>query len=140
MKRRRLLIALAILALVSGAIVLLWRSPQLNPDCYDRIILGMSRSEVRRAVGQPPGDLRSGPTDISYRADKEEILSEDSMDLVADPPDYDQWQFDTGTVVVTYNRTGIAVVKGVGLGTRVEQNLFSNILWRGSRQWDKWFR
>jgi hypothetical protein len=64
MRRRKLLVALAGLAVVgaAGAVVLWRRSAHVTRASCDRIRVGMSRAEVEAILGGPPGDYRAGPT------------------------------------------------------------------------------
>lgn len=63
MKRKRLLLAVALLAVSGVAACLtahsLTASPRIDPDTRDRIRPGMRLDEVTAIIGAPPGDYSS---------------------------------------------------------------------------------
>jgi outer membrane protein assembly factor BamE (lipoprotein component of BamABCDE complex) len=60
-QRRKLLLALAGLALVVAGTFVLWpRANRITRENFDHIEKGMSRAQVESILG-PPGDYRTGP-------------------------------------------------------------------------------
>ena len=57
MRRRKLLVALAVGVVVAAAAVVLWPRPdRITQENCDRIEKGMSQAEVEAILGGPPGD------------------------------------------------------------------------------------
>jgi hypothetical protein len=127
MRRRKLLVALAGLAVVIAVgVVALWPRQQT-----DRVTLysfklvrhGMNRSEVEKILGQP-GDYRTGPA---------------SAELGPAAANYLIWRSDAGVFVLDFDARG-HVVEQMHISTqRQELSPLDDLLWRLKRQWHRWF-
>jgi hypothetical protein len=139
MRRRKLLVALAALAVVIAAgVVVPGPSPEpslVTRENFDRIQVGMSRAEVEAILG-PPGDYRTGPV--------QGVLV---WDLILDGTIWhDQctngsaWVGDTGWVRVEFNNgDGTVWASEFFESKRIAQHPLDNLLWRAKRQWHRWF-
>jgi hypothetical protein len=124
MRRRKLLVALAVLAAVVAAGVVVWPRPlRATRENYDRIQVGMSRAEVEAILG-PPGDYRT-------------VLTQD-MSRPCLQTDREAWVVHEGHVVVWYAH-GVVSSWALFPAVAVEQTPLENLLWRAKRQWHRWF-
>src|SRR6516162_7839304 len=136
MGRRKLLLALAGLAVVAAAgVVVLWPSAdRIKRENCDRIRHGMSLAEVEAVLG-PPGDYRTGPT--RYRP---HFMAPPRLaDRMASEPDVDiqKWEGDSGDIQVVFSdgETSAEFYASEPL----DQSALANLLWRAKRQWHRWF-
>jgi hypothetical protein len=159
MRRRKLLVALAALAVVAAGVVVLWPQPQpssrITRENFDRIKVGMSRTEVEAILG-PPGDYRT------------RLGETDGTDVIGSPPWQPDW-VDYGPAIATWqplvSDTGERAIPetsaGVWICDSMEITILStddsgrvyaaeayarrsagaldNLLWRFKRQWHRWF-
>jgi hypothetical protein len=155
MRRWRLLVAPAGLAVV----VVLWPQPpsriRITRETFERIREGMSRAEVLAILGGPPGDYRGGPTtapqgipfigpqlrdgattkDILARAAK--LLDHDEP-LEITPCSRVTWSGDVGELSVCFGADGTQSSYFWAV-SRLPQGPLDNLLWRAKRQWHRWF-
>jgi hypothetical protein len=140
MRRRKLLVALAGLAMVvaAGTFILWPRAVVLEPrplratrQNYDRIRIGITRAEVEASLG-PPGDYTTGPTHPTGRDHGVEGSS-----LVC--ASVTQWLTDNGSIVVEFDARGRVRGWSWGGTQRVEQGPLDTLLWNANRQWHRWF-
>jgi hypothetical protein len=135
MRRRKLLVALAALAVVVAAgVVVLWPS-RLTRENYDRIQNGMSRTEVEAVLG-PEGDYRTMPTKFVYLTQWYTGLGNFVVDDDYTPDGL--WESDAGNICVIY-RQGRVTAKAFVMTSRLDQSYLDNLLWRAQRQWHRWF-
>jgi hypothetical protein len=107
MRRRKLLVALAGLAMVgaAGVVVLRPRPGYTTRENYDRIVAGMSAGEVESILG-PTGDQRTGPTDHSGPT-IQACLGERSRQYAQRyTQDAKHWDGDSGSVFVRIDDDG----------------------------------
>jgi hypothetical protein len=133
MRRRTLLVALAVLAVVgaAGVVVLPPQDTRATYENFCRVKEGMTGAAVEAIVG-PPGDfttelmgydgLSGDPTRRPARTNLEWI-----------------WATDSGVAFVDFDRDGLVFQTGFVSGSRKEQGLFANLLWHARRQWHRWF-
>src|SRR6516165_6941322 len=108
MRRRKLLVVLAVLAVVvaAGVVVALWPSRErITQENFDRIREGMSRAEVEGILGSP-GDYTTGPLN-----DPDGI--EIPLSLLPPPSGVESawWAADYGTVGVWFDEGGRVLMK-----------------------------
>jgi hypothetical protein len=153
MRRRTLLVVLAVLAVVVAAGVVLWPRPpsRITRENFDRIREGMTRAEVEAILG-PPGDYR---THFGQTADG----NGGEHGWLPDPDEYKPaiatwrdagenpfgkfngeatWVGDTVLVLVVIDDTG-RVLETDTLERRRLGGTIDNLLWRAKRQWLRWF-
>jgi hypothetical protein len=149
MRRRKLLVALAGLAVVvaAGAVVLWQRqSSRITQENFDRIRDGMSRAEVEEILGSP-GDYRTGPGATNLGRDV--IMWVIDPDVHPYPPSswskidegphsWGYWLGDSFQISVAIDDSG-QVQEMHGFPRRTTQGVFDNLLWRAKRQWHRWF-
>jgi hypothetical protein len=101
-RKRRLAVILGVLALVVGTLVCVGalsepvesvRPPEIAPELCDRVQVGMSAAEVRKALGAPPG-FYEGAT--SFGTDEPLFGSKGS----------EAWIGQQGALLVLYNQDG----------------------------------
>jgi hypothetical protein len=147
MRRRKLLVALAGLAVVAaaGAFVLWPRTDRITRANYDRIRMGMSRAEVYAILG-PPGDYTTQPNrrrGLYWNPDGHKSIGVGFY-----------WMGDAGVVEMDFNPQDDVVwrmdFEEIGPGERIEmsplatlrwrvERLVDDTRWRAKRQWRKWF-
>jgi hypothetical protein len=133
MRRRTLLVVLAVLAVVvaAGAVVL-WPQPdRITAENYGRLYKGMSRLTAYSILGAS-GDHTTGPTscDPSYLV----IIA------MRSPEDGAQfWIGDTGQIALFYDRENC--VEAMEFTPCVPKQIgpLDRLLWRAQRQWHRWF-
>jgi hypothetical protein len=131
MRRRKLLVALAGLAVVVGAVVfVLWpRAPsRITRENCARIHEGMTQSDVEAFLG-PPGDYTTGPTTLAF-----------IVHIGQQPPRTLWWESDSVVVRIDFSATGTVTSVGDLPVNREPQSALGNLVWRAKRQWHRWFR
>jgi hypothetical protein len=151
MRRRKLLVALAGLAVVVAVgVVVLWpREDRVTRENRDRLKKGTTKAEVETILG-PPGDYRTGRG--------EEDWGEGTSRRIPDPggvpwgwiksPDLDMgrsqtgeqahWVSDSVRIWVVMDDTGRVRDTAV-YNRRLTQGPLDNLVWRAKRQWHRWF-
>jgi hypothetical protein len=152
MRRRKLLVALAGLAVVVAAgVVVLWpREDRVTRANYDRVLIGMKRADVEAILG-PPGDYRTGLGETGneavygmywdYDLDLDVTLPNWSRFPGQSPEDLSllaSWMSDSFLIGITIDESG-QVVDKLGLPRRKTYGQLDNLLWRAKRQWHRWF-
>jgi hypothetical protein len=123
-KRKRLLVVLALAALgVAGTWVLWPRPPRVTRARFDRIQPGMTLADVQAIVGGPPADYRSGPTTLG-------VGSREILAGAARPAEVRTWKTDEATVVVSFDADGHAVVKSFSEASLTGDGLLDRLRWR----------
>jgi hypothetical protein len=136
MRRRKLLVALAGLAVVVAVgVVGLWPQPQsdrVTREYYNRIHAGMALGEVVATLG-PPGDYTTGPTEFRGVQAIEDTSRWTSPDK--------KWEGDQGVIFVALDRGAAQRIRRAWFRgwTKIEQSPLDNLLWRAKRQWRRWF-
>jgi len=118
MRRRKLLVALAGLAVVVVAaweILLSHRADRATPENLYRVTEGMNRSQVYSILGTPDGFA-------TWRHVR-----------IPDP----YWNGDICTIRVQIDADGAVIDKGAEVHN--QPNPFANLLARIKRQWHRWF-
>jgi hypothetical protein len=146
-RRRKLLVVLAGLAVVICAAVVLALRPQpdrVTRENFDRITECLNRAEVEAILG-PPGDYRTVPTDPDRLNPNVVIVSK----FPWSEKDWACWQGDAGEGWVFFGKETGTVRVGVFsqsswedkdvLIVKVKQGPLDNLLWRAKRQWRRWF-
>jgi hypothetical protein len=150
MRRWKLLVALAGLAVVVAGAVVLWphedRITKQNCDCIRE---GMTRQEVEAILG-PPGDYRTvrtaepPPPVYALRKPKAE-LAKDAYDrehvfVLKHSPGVEKltWLADEGDVYVWMVGERVAH-NDFSSSQKVDQTSLENFLWKAKRQWRRWF-
>jgi hypothetical protein len=159
MRRRKLLVVLAGLAVVVAAgVVVLWPRPpsRITRENFERIKEGMSRAEVEAILG-PPGDYRTGRGEMDYGTENEAWMPDTGPDLAGpdfapletnwrrapgqspeDPTLRADWMGDSFGIAIAIGQSG-SVEEKVGLPRRTTQGPLDNLVWRVKRQWHRWF-
>jgi hypothetical protein len=155
MRKRKLLIVTAGLAVVVAAgVVVLWpRADRVTRENYDRVELGMSRSEVEAILG-PGGDYRTGhgetgygiPENMYWTADPDPastVMQNWSRNPgLPNPPEnpllWAFWVNDSFAIVIGIDDSG-SVVEKLGYPRRTTKGPLDNLLWRLKRAWHRWF-
>jgi hypothetical protein len=153
MRKRKVLVALAGLAVVAAAGVVLWPrsqpSSRITRENFERIKEGMSRAEVETILG-PPGDYSSGPLEYAretlYRFSSsgppptgDFVLSSPVTILGGDAWDRVEWRSDRQILCVYFLRSGHVIARGFWDVAPMAQSPLHNLLWRVKRQWHRWF-
>ena len=102
MRRRRVIVGLGVVAVLTAAAVLLWpRGPQPCRATFGQVHEGMTFEEVCARVGGPPGDYTGGRSlDLHPPADPAGV---------SDPvPDRYLWAAEDGLLVVDFGSDGRA--------------------------------
>jgi hypothetical protein len=129
MRRRKLLVALAGLAVVvaAGAVVLWPRTERITQENYDRIQLGMSRAHVYTVLG-PPGDYATHPT-YGY--------------IGSGPwnrqPGEESWVANETVIWVQFDGTSKVVHASFGGNAPKPANGYQVLLWYANHQRHRWF-
>jgi hypothetical protein len=135
MRRRKLLLMLACLAIVSCAVgaFVLWPPPyQVTQENYDRLKVGMLRADVEAIIG-PPGFYRNGPAvSPAFVATK---LSDDDPNLAG----FNLWWGDTVIVCVSYDHSGRVIALDHAEAIEPKVGLLGWFRWHANRQWHRWF-
>jgi hypothetical protein len=151
MRRRKLLVVLAGLAVVIAAgVVVVWpKASRVPTENCDRIERGMNRQEVEAILG-PPGDYRSGPTQHSlmHATWTEEGQSMPISFLYLDgidPPTIHgeaphAWLGDHGDADVYFDSAGLVTGRTFWSAQPKPLGAFDKLVWRAKRQWHRWFR
>jgi hypothetical protein len=128
MRRRKLLVALAGLAVVIAAGVVVWPRPLWATRAnYDRIRDRegiVTRAEVEAILG-PPGDYRT-------------VLTSDSG-VPLQQSNCESWVVNEGHVLVWYYDDDVVSSWALFPAVAVKQTPLENLLWRAKRQWHRWF-
>ena len=138
MRRRKLLVALAGLAVVvaAGAVVLWPRTDRITRENCRCIRVGMSRHEVEAILGVPPGDYRTGATDSDFASrhirDMESSYKTIGMTV-------QRWQNDAVICLVVFDQEGRVFIEIHNSDHRQNMSAFDTVRWRAKRQWHRWF-
>jgi hypothetical protein len=165
MRRRKLLLLLAGLAVLAVGVVVLWpRTDRITRENYDRIQPGMTRAEVEAILG-PPGDYRTGlgetyglyarpgpaQWDIDSLDNDLSLPSWPFVSLLPWEPDSGQpdpdaelgktvtWLGDSVRLEIIVDRSD-HVRRSFIYNRRMTQGTLDNLLWRAKREWHCWFR
>jgi hypothetical protein len=125
--RNRLIIAFGFLValIVSGASVGFRSAPAtITKENYDRIRLGMTRSEIEAILG-PPGDYTTRPTSDLWQYGMFFRLSLNESLI---------WRSDAGTLGIRFNDAGISSGKGWADTNPEDHGVIGNLRWRLERQ------
>jgi hypothetical protein len=150
MRRRKLLVALAGLAVVAAGAVVMWprSSSRITREDSDRIKEGMSRAEVETILG-PPGDYRTGIGETDYGRTENTWIADRGPDFALStnwvpgqskgkPYLRADWMDDSFRITIVIGQSGSVVVKE-GWPRRKTQGQLDDLLWRFKRQWHRWF-
>ncbi len=137
----------SIVMLASTGAYVLWPQPdRITKANYERIEEGMTRAEVEALLG-PPGNYQTGPMNLQ---DPQVFglfpmgIPPDFCDAWETSPDPDErlirgwWQGNEGCIMVVCTPK-VVLHKLFINGTRKEQGLLDNFLWRAKRRWQKLF-
>ena len=151
MRRRKLLVALAGLAVVVAAgMVMVWPRPErITRENFDRIREGMSRAEVEAILG-PPRDYRTRIGETDYGRTENTWIADRGPDFAlgtnwvpgqskGKPYLKADWMDDSFRITIVIGQSG-SVVDKEGWPRRKTQGQLDDLLWRGKRQWQRWFR
>jgi hypothetical protein len=155
MRRRTVLVALAVLAVVGAAgVVVVWpqQPSRITRDNFDRIRDGMGHVQVEAILG-PPGDYRtgtgedlaSGSEGWSWYPEGESVRDGDWLVVEPDGSMMDSlgpryvWISDTAQVQLRFDEDGPLIDRSFNPGRRLYQSPLDNLLWRAKRQWHRWF-
>jgi hypothetical protein len=109
MRRKRVIVGLAVLALVAAAAMLAWpRDPRPCRATFEQVRAGMTLEEVEAIVGGPPGVYTDRPVPITFL----------SVGFIAGSSYTEvhrihQWAADDGTLEVFIGRDGRAALVSV---------------------------
>jgi hypothetical protein len=137
MRRRKLLVALAGLAVVIAAgVVVLWQGQEPNRitwDNYERIVSDMTPADVEGILG-PPGDYRTGPTEECGAAESAWLRATHESAVPTTYGEY--WHCDSATILVLIDADGLITKHHWPCRLKGPFDMF---LWRAKRQWHRWF-
>jgi hypothetical protein len=137
MRRRKLLVVLAGLAVLAlGGFVLWPQTDRVTRENFGHIKEGMSRAEVEAILG-PPGDYRSGPTNLAILGTRSCVSFSDDGEILKIP--LTMWHTDTALVTVAFGPSGVVECKDWDTDFRLEQSTTDNLVWRAKHQWRRWF-
>jgi hypothetical protein len=134
MRRQKLLVALAGLAVVgaAGAVVLWPRPDRITRENYDRIRVGMSRAEVYTVLG-PPGEYSTGDAKASGLPEPP-MLTEDLRQAIS----LEEWFGDRAAIGVYFDGAGNVTSARCWLLKPIDHGPLGNLLWR-LKHWRRWF-
>jgi hypothetical protein len=154
-RRRKLLVALACLAVVVGAgVVVLWprSSSRITRENFARIKEGMSRGQVEAILGAPGDyrtgtgeDLAAGSEGWSWYPEDESVRDGDWLVVEPDGSMMDSlgqryvWVSDTAQIQLRFSEDGPLIDRSFYPRRRLYQPPLDNLLWRAKRQWHRWF-
>ena len=151
MRRRKLLVALAGLAVVvaAGAVVLWPPEDRLTEQNFDQISVGMSRAEVEAILG-PPRDNSTGPLQYAGRSLQMFGGSRGThrtgsyvplahVGVRGDLTERVEWRNDRQLLHVYFLPSGRVREKSSFDVSRVDQSLYWDTFWRAERLWHRWF-
>ena len=133
MRRRKLLVALAGLAVVVAArAVALWPEPppRIAQENFDRIRIGIMRADVAAILG-PDGDFK---TRDCKRRDLCAMISGEAVATV----EMQTWDTDTGRIDVYYSRRGTVAWAMYSVNRLPEAGPVENFLSRARYLWRRW--
>jgi hypothetical protein len=133
MRRRKLLVALAGLALVVAAgVVVLWPRPErVTRENWARIQIGMGRAEVEAVLG-PDGDFKT--RDCTRR----HVCATISDTAIA-TDEMQQWDTDTARIAVRYSKGGTVASAMYSVNRLPETGPVETLLSRARYLWHRWF-
>jgi hypothetical protein len=137
MRKRKLLVALAGLAVVmAAAVFVLWPRPdRMTRESFGRIRVGMNRAGVEDIVG-PSGDFRTRPVQYSLgeagSSWGEPTVSFDNNRTIA-------WMTNEGPGLVRLDPVGQVSKIHYTPARPYKQSAWDGLLWRAERQWHRWF-
>jgi hypothetical protein len=148
MRRRKLVAAAGLAALVAVGAVAMWIGrDRVTLENFSRIKSGMPRAEVEAILG-PPGDYRTVPTapaslDLLQGTARPTQVGSDShfferQEFTFDAPNYQHWSGNRGDVDVYLNSKGVALAH-FQPAQRLPQSALDNFVWRAERQWHNRF-
>jgi hypothetical protein len=145
MRKRKLLLVLAGLAVLAVGALVLWPKPEaerIKREKFERIREGMSRADVEAILG-PPGDYTSAPVrplnDYTESAFGPPVATRPGGNWY-DQGTYANWETDAATVLVHFSGVGrvdFAIYYRNWLAD--DQSALAHLLWRAKRQWHRWF-
>jgi hypothetical protein len=143
MRRRKLLVALAGLAVVVAACAIVLRpfSPPLPVTsipkaAFTRVKIGMTTAEVATILG-PPGDKSTMETEqvpIDHMNSDEFFVVPDSV-----PSSVLSWRSDTAVVFVRFDKLGNACSGIYSRWRPSTESTLQKLLKRAKRLWHRWF-
>jgi hypothetical protein len=138
MRRRKLLVALAGLAVIAVGAVVLWpRADRITRENFDRIKKGMGRAEVEAILG-PPGDYTTGPTQTTFLESASKHPVSWTRGSVFTPV-IEFWETDDAAIEVGYGPSGELLFTIRRGQKRLQQSPLDNLIWRVNRQCHRWF-
>jgi hypothetical protein len=150
MRRRKLLVVLAGLAVVGAALAgkmlaleLRARPDRITRENLARIKEGMSRGEVEAILG-PPGDYSSGPVDFAgsgrSRPPDELVFTPGRREAFEDKTwERFEWRNDRRIVWIYFEPSGKVLSESDSMVQRIDQSLSESVFWRAKREWRRWF-
>jgi hypothetical protein len=141
MRRRRVLVLLAVACVLVRAAVALLPAPSRNTiENHYRIRQGMSRAEVDSILG-PPGDYSSGPLQYAGSPGGPTVAFTPTAlePFVGIALERVEWRGDRHIVWVYFEPDGNVLHKRTREVGRTNQSLLENFFWRAKRQWQRWF-
>jgi hypothetical protein len=154
MRSWKLLVPLASLAAVLATeAVVLWSPPaRVTQENFERIRVGMSKTEIEAILGRP-GDYRtaSGETGVPGRAgtywvsDSKLNFTDSALTWREDPDDPLKIEHESGTWLGDTFQVGIWLDDSehvkifTGVPRRTTQTGVGSLAWRLQRQWRRWF-
>jgi hypothetical protein len=140
MRRRKLLVALAGLAVVVVAAAAILRNPgpqrpvtSIPRASFSRLKVGMTPSEVAAILG-PPGDNRTMETEIMTALPHEDRFGTPQASVRSQ-----RWLSDTANVFVSFDKSGKACAGLYCPARPSRESSLSLFLKQAKRQWQGWF-
>jgi hypothetical protein len=137
MRRRKLLVVLAGLAVLAVGAFLLWPRPdRITRDYFQRIRIGMGRAEVEAILGGPPGDYTT--LNVSPHIGMRIVVDMDDDGTIRNYPP-EEWTGNTMSIWVSFGPSGKVISTSYEDSESVKEWPWDNLRWRFWRQWRKWF-
>jgi hypothetical protein len=134
MRRRKLLVVLAGLAVVAaaGVVVLRPREDRITRANYDRIQIGMSRAHVEAILG-PQGDYTTAPVEAWG------FFAYVSRGATDPGTPMSTWDGDQGSIRLAFDQQDKVAWGDFQSHHPVDLGTLDLVLFRAKRQWHRWF-
>lgn len=119
--------------LASGVIANSHRRSPVTLETYQRIVAGMTRTEVKALLG-PPGDYRTAPMTTNVQSSAECELLPHSLGSSTGSL---CWKKDSGSISVSFDYADRSSFKSYWRMAKEEKTPVENLVWQAKRQWQR---